>query len=477
MWSTYYLPDTLDNALNILSENQGSTRLVAGATDLLLELEREIPNKTHSLIDITHIPDLDYISLDSEGVIHIGPLVTHNDAVSSMILRDHAYPLVAAAWQVGSPQIRNRGTIAGNLITASPANDTIPPLIALGAWLTLASTKGMRKVYLHAFYEGVRKTVIHPNEMVIDIAFPALHQHSLGTFIKFGLRRAQAISLVNTAIILNMKKNIISSAAITLGSVAPTIINVPEAEDYLKGKTLTEQVILHVGQIAAEVSKPIDDLRGSAAYRRAITRVLVMRGLHKLKDGSWKLQVPETPITLSSKCCRKNRDKVSEFPASISTRINGKSYTFTTDFHKPLLRLLRENAGLTGTKEGCSEGECGACTIFLDGKAVMACLVPAPSIDGSDITTIEGLASTTTESIGENRELLHPVQQAFISHGAVQCGYCTPGFIMSASKLLEEQAHPSREEVTHALTGNLCRCTGYYKIIEAVEKAVKPNRQ
>ena len=308
----------------------------------------------------------------------------------------------------------------------------------------------------------------------------------------------------NAAVILNVSRGAADRAAITLGAVAPTIIHAPEAEAYLAGKSLTDEVLARAARLAMESSRPIDDIRASAAYRREMVRVSVLRGLRSLRDETEQEGFPRDPVMLWGKGSNSEfRIQNSEFPATpIETTVNGKKYTFKSGHEKSLLRLLREEGALIGTKEGCAEGECGACTVFLDGKAVMACLVPAPRAHGAQIVTVEGLADLTPGPSPERRgesdltpgpsperrgesdltpgpsperrgEKLHPVQEAFIQHGAVQCGYCTPGFLMSAAKLLEERPQPTRSEIEQALTGNLCRCTGYYKIMQAIESASK----
>lgn len=474
MWNEYLNLSSLDEVLATLADRGERSRIIAGATDLILEMENGIRTGIDTLIDVTRIPGLDKITLDEEGLIHLGPLVTHNHCVASKIIGEKAPPLAQAAWEVGSPQIRNRGTVAGNLITASPANDTITPLMALGALVTLRSSSQERVIPLQRFYRGVRKTVMDPDEMMVDISFPAMTSNQSGKFIKLALRQAQAISLVNVAVIITFSEPVNSSnsdltvekAAITLGAVAPVIIHAEEAENFLVGKNLNQETIEKAAKMAEEAATPIDDVRGSSDYRREMVRVCTLRALRELAGGEIKKVVPDDPILLWGKDGSgptiKQSTKLSENTGQIITRINGTEYSFDSGYQKSLLRLLRENAHLVGTKEGCAEGECGACTIFLDGAAVMSCMVPAARAHGADIVTIEGIASN-----GD----LHPVQQAFIDEGAVQCGYCTPGFIMSAAKLLEEKPHPTQEEIKHSITGNLCRCTGYYKIISAVEKA------
>src|SRR5512147_3054716 len=184
MWKEYLNATTIDEVLQALSERGERARIVAGATDLILELERGVRKGIETLVDVTRIPGQDKIILDERDWYHLGPLVTHNHIVASREMRERAYPFARAAWEVGSPQIRNRGTIAGNLITASPANDTITPLMALDASVTLQSTRGTRTVALKDFYTGVRKTVMQPDEMLADIFFPAMESSARGTFIK-----------------------------------------------------------------------------------------------------------------------------------------------------------------------------------------------------------------------------------------------------------------------------------------------------
>jgi xanthine dehydrogenase iron-sulfur cluster and FAD-binding subunit A len=465
MWNEYICVTSVEQALDILTERGPQARIVAGATDLILELERGVRRGITTLVDITRLQGQDFIYLDEKDEIHMGPLVTHNQCVASRLIVERAFPLAQAAWEVGAPQIRNRGTIAGNLITASPANDTITPLMALGARVLLRSARSSRVVPLEDFYLGVRRTVMSSDEFLAEIIIPAMAAEASGSFIKIGLRRAQAIAVVNAAVILHVSNQRITKATVTLGAVAPTIVHSTHAERELLKNRLDDTVIEMAAQAALDDSTPIGDVRGSADYRKEMVRVSVRRALRIVKDGKAGLGFPDDPvllnkaIPLTQEYAHFNGNKNS---VPIVTNINGKEYRFTSGHQKTLLRLLREDANLIGTKEGCAEGECGACTVIMDGMAVMSCLVPAPRAHGAVITTIEGLASD-----GQ----LHPVQQAFLDAGAVQCGYCTPGFIMSAAALLEERPHPSREDIRSAITGNLCRCTGYYKIVEAIEKS------
>jgi len=152
----------------------------------------------------------------------------------------------------------------------------------------------------------------------------------------------------------------------------------------------------------------------------------------------------------------------------INFELNGKEVRIETEPDRKVVDLLREDLGLTGTKESCSAGDCGACTILVDGVSKLSCLIMAAQLEGRSITTIEGMARD---------EALHPIQDAFVEHGAVQCGFCTPGMILASVDLLNRNPNPSREEISEGLSGNLCRCTGYQMIVDSVSAAAEEIRK
>lgn len=467
MWKHYLIPENTEALVQALEEAKGQTKIIAGGTDLMVEIKNGKWPELDTVIDISRLPGLDKIWKDSQDVIHIEAMVTHNDVLQSPVLREFASPLVQACYRVASPQLRNRATVVGNLVTASPANDTITPLMAMNAELLLVSSQGQRTVALRDFYLGVRKTVLAPNEFVKEVSFPALKVTQCGSFMKQALRRTQAIAVLNCCVLLDMADGVIQKAVITMGSVAPTIIHAKEAEAFLEGKMLEDEVIREAGRLAAEATKPISDVRASDEYRLYMMQILVEGGLKELRSGTQSEKVPAKPIALDTKEGFRSPVAGEWDGKTIETTINGEQFVIDESTNMTLLNMVRERVGFTGTKVGCEEGECGACTLFLDGKAVVSCLIPAPRAHLAKITTIEGIAEGET---------LHPVQQDFVDHGAVQCGYCTPGFVMAAVKLIQENPNPDQETIKEGISGNLCRCTGYYKIVEAIESAIDKMR-
>lgn len=457
LWHTYLQPASVEETLRLLERYAGEARLISGGTDVLVELPRGV-RPTDTLIDVSALRALKYVR-EERGCLHVGALATHNDVIASAACVRQALPLAQACWEVGAPQIRTRATVAGNLMTASPANDTITPLMALSAEVVLASTSGERVVPLRDFYQGVRRTVARPDELLREIRVPLMGPEQRGIFLKLGLRRAQAISVVNVALVLTLDGDLVRDARITLGCVAPTIVHAAPAEAFLTGKRLDADVCDMAGRLTAEGVTPIDDVRGSAAYRHSTIAALVAEGLRRLAAGTKQEGWMSRPVLLDTGDPAPDGEP---FAGTVRTTINGRRYELSHVWSKTLLNALREDAGLTGAKEGCAEGECGACTVWLNGQAVMSCLVPAAQAHNAALTTIEGLAG------GDE---LHPLQEAFIARGAVQCGYCIPGMLMAGAKLLQERSSPDHNEIGVALSGNLCRCTGYRKILDAVAVA------
>lgn len=468
-WQTYYQPTTLEEALALRARLGESARMVAGGTDVVVELSRGV-KPTTTLIDVTRIEALRGIVETAQG-IELGALATHNDVIASEACVRDALPLAQACIEIGAPQLRSRATVAGNVVTGSPANDTISALMALDAVVTLASVRGERQVRIAEFYPGFRQTVLRPDELVTSILIPKPEPGERGLFVKLGLRRAQAISVIHFAVVAAFDGDVVRSSRAAFGCLAPTVVRGAATEAWLAGKALTPEVCEEAGRIALEDVSPIGDIRGSADYRSMVLQRLVADALLRLAEGREREEYPERPILLESGTTYPQSSWSGGPLESVAVEVNGERVTWGAAATRlTLLDAIREHSGLTGAKEGCAEGECGACTVWMDGRAVMSCLAPAAQANGSKVTTIEGLAATSDRS---NEGLLHPLQEAFIDQAAVQCGFCIPGMVMAGAKLLDERPDPDRADTQVALSGNICRCTGYTKILAAVDQAAK----
>jgi CO/xanthine dehydrogenase FAD-binding subunit len=394
----HVVPGSIDQTLALLAQSGHRARLVAGATDLIPELHRRQRPGVDTLIDISRLAGLDAIGWTDEGRVRIGALVTHNQVVASDLAWSELTPLAQACREVGSPQLRNRATVVGNVVTASPANDTITPLRALGATLIIRSVRGTRTVDLADFHMGVRRSVLADDEMVVAIDVEPLPETARAVFVKSGLRAAQAISVVHMTVILTFDGVAVSSARILLGSVAPTIVPAPSAESLLVGSVLDDETIERAAAAVAGSVTPIDDIRAPASHRIHLLGVMTRRALTALRDG--ELAPRDRPVLLSATGTANLPGPGSDHGRHdpITATVNGTVVTASEAVGNTLLDWLRDHAGrasdlsLTGTKEGCAEGECGACTVMLDGAAVMSCLIPAARAEGSEITTVEGLS-------------------------------------------------------------------------------------
>ncbi len=453
-------PAGVDEVVTLLASHGAAAQVIAGGTDLILELTRRQRPTVEVLIDLTGISGLDRIEWDDEHAL-IGPLVTHNQLIADPEAWSSALPLAQACREIGSPQLRNRATIVGNVVTASPANDTISALSVLDAELLLRSASATRTVPIADFHRGVRVADLHPDELVVGVRIRRLAGLRSGVFVKAGNRTAQAISVVHAALVLD-RRTYPPAVAVALGSVAPTIVRFDHP-----GLAMDDAAIEAFAESVVDRLEPIDDVRATAAYRRTVTKTMLERGLRSLRDARDTQHTPGPLLSPSGSSHRPARAGTFGPDDDIAATVNDEQVS-APGAHLTLLDWLRDAAGpashrsLTGTKEGCAEGECGACTVIMNGAAVMSCLIPAASADGAQVVTVEHFAAAGG---------LDRLQQAFVEHGAVQCGFCIPGFIVAAEALLSEIDQPDTDDVVEALAGNLCRCTGYYKIIDAVVSA------
>ncbi len=275
----YVAADSLEKAVEILTENSPSARPVAGATDVLNDIRRGLI-EPKMLIDISGIAELQGIEITERG-LRIGSLATHTEIVNSPLIKEHAPALADASLTVGAVQTRNMGTLGGNLVSAVPSLDGAPVLMALDALVTIAGSSGREEVALRDFFLGPRQTVLGADRILVDMLIPKANLGKAASFAKMGLRKGQALALINVAASLNVDvaTGRAAQTRIALGAVAPKPIHATEAEAFVDANMPGEETFSEAGRIAATEASPIDDFRASAAYRIELIQVLTRRVL------------------------------------------------------------------------------------------------------------------------------------------------------------------------------------------------------
>ena len=400
------------------------------------------------------------------------------------------YDLLAQACNaVASYQLRNRATVGGNCCNASPAADTAPALYCLDAVAETFGPAGARRIPIAQFFTGPGRTALQAGEFLTAIHLPPASPNARGAFNKLGRTKVGDISMVSVAVWMDCGSQnaerrsndairntqyAIRNVRIALGAVGPTPLRAPEAEAALAEDT-SPAGVQRAAELAAAAARPIDDIRASAAYRRAMVAVLTRRGIEAILAGAGLQTVPPSgSVGDRPELARRVASGRRRMNHAIAFTVNGERYDLGVPSHHTLLQVLREQLVLTGTKNGCEAGECGACAVLIRWpgadrfEPVNSCMVLAPEAAGAEIITIEGLM---------HDDQLDPLQEAFIATGATQCGFCTPGILVNARALLDRNPDPSEGEIREALVGNLCRCTGYVRIIDAVKQAARVGKE
>jgi carbon-monoxide dehydrogenase medium subunit len=473
----YHEPATLAEALSLLGQYGEGARVMAGGTNLMvwMKMEEVTPEV---VVDIGRLPGLSGMTTPAgaEEGVEIGALAKIWELRNSPLLQAGYTALAEACAAFGSTQIQYAGTIGGNVCNGSPASDTVPALMALGAELVLVGVEGGRTVPIEDFLLGPGETALRLGEILTSVMLPPLtHQASHATqgsaFVKISRVRADLAKASGAAVIVRDGERVIG-CRLALGSVGPTVVRCRRAEELLLGETFSSALALEAGRMASGEVTPIDDIRSTAWYRREVVKALT----HDVLQLAWERAGTERPggteeqgstgaTERKTQHAKRNTLHASRFTHhDIELTVNGVRHHFSVKPNELLLNVLRERLQLTGTKYGCGIGECGACTVQVDGVPTLACLTLAIAADGREVTTVEGLHGRDSE--------LDPIQEAFIEHAAFQCGYCTPGMLMMTKRLLAEIPSPSEDDIRDYLKGNRCRCTGFAAIVRAVESCV-----
>ena len=448
----YFAPSSLEEALSVLERYGDEAKILAGGQSLipLMKLRFASPK---ALVDLNGVDGLDELYEDN-GMLNIGALVRHKTCERSELLRSRYGVLADAAPQISDPIVRNRGTVAGSLAHADPQGDWGSALLAAGAQVQVQGPDGTRTIPLDDFFLGPFTTALEPTEILTWVQVPDPGPRAGGAYFKLE-RKVGDFATVAVGVHVSFSNGNVERAGIALTGVGPRNIRAEAAEQALAGRALDDEAIAEAARLAAEAADPRDDIRGSAEYKRNVVRVFTERGLAqgRRREGG---VVTETAT------------EQAVHTKDVTATVNGQARSAAIETRLLLVHFIRETLGLTGTHIGCDTTSCGACTVLLDGVPVKSCTMFAVQADGHEITTVEGLAPPGG---------LHPVQEGFHEEHGLQCGFCTPGMMLTATALLAENPDPSEEEIRWAISGNICRCTGYQNIVKAVQYAAAKMRE
>jgi carbon-monoxide dehydrogenase medium subunit len=281
----YAAPKTVHGALAALKEEEGVARLLAGGTDLIPRIKKREMDAPACVVDLKGVPGLNGIAFDESVGLAIGPLATIAAVAESPVVRLRYPHLAQAATGMASPQVRNRGTIAGNICNGVPSADSAPPLLASGAVAVIKSLKGERTVPLNEFFLGPRKTVLQPDEMLLELRLPAPSPHARGVYLKLSPRHSMDLAVVGVAAVGAVQGAMCTEIKLALGAVAPTPIRAPIAEGMLLGRKITPALINEAAKNTINQCSPIDDHRASLEYRCDMVYVLAKRALTQVLMG------------------------------------------------------------------------------------------------------------------------------------------------------------------------------------------------
>ena len=487
---------SVDDAVRLLLEYP-QAQIIAGGSDVLVQM-REGKRAGAELVSIYGLDELRGVVMEEDGTIRIGSLTSFSHITKDPIIQKYINVLGEAVDMVGGPQIRNIGTIGGNTCNGVTSADSASTLFAWDAVIELAGPDGIRRIPIKDFYIKAGKVDLRPGEIQTAILIPReAYEGYEGYYIKYAMRNAMDIATLGCSVNVKLSedKKTFTDVRIAYGVAGPVPMRAVHAEAAGRGLEVTEENIGKIGDTVLEDVTPRDSWRASKAFREHISKLLCKRALREavrraggvISEESQAAMAPNTSDNEETVTGEKK-----EAPASISgasegsetakhtimtdsesgkqyklvrCRINGVERETMVDVRASLTDMLRNDYSLTSVKKGCEVGECGACNVIIDGECYNSCIYLAVWADGKEIRTLEGLMGPAGE--------LSDIQQAFIDEAAVQCGFCTPGVIMSAVEILESGKEYTRDELRKLLSGHLCRCTGYENILNAVEKTMK----